>query len=155
MKADRQRVLGWQPMRFLGWGKLLFFKGLFIRRFFWFCSLKSLMKTSCFVFTLLASTLMRVQAQVTGAGATTTAKQPVLPAPTAYGVVEQGANHRVWERTVYEQGPNGTVIGRKHQVTELATGLNYLQNGQWKESKEEIDILPNGGAAATRGAHQV
>ena len=97
------------------------------------------------------------QAQVAGAGATTTAKQPALPAPTAYSVVEQGANHRVWERMVYEQGPNGTVVPRKHQYTELASGLNYRdpQTGQWQPSKEEIDILPNGGAAATKGAHQV
>ena len=115
------------------------------------------MKTSCFIFALLASTLAEVQAQVIGTSATTVATQPVLPAPTAYGVVTNDANSRVWERTVYEQGPNGTVVPRKHQYTELASGLNYRdpQTGQWLPSKEEIDILPNGGAAATRGAHQV
>jgi hypothetical protein len=71
-------------------------------------------------------------------------------------VVERGANHRVWERTVYEPGPNGTVVGKKHRVTELATGLNYLRNGQWTPSREQIDLLPAGGAfaaAATHGQH--
>ena len=36
----------------------------------------------------------------------------------------------------------------------MASGLNHLVNGQWVESKEEIDILPNGTAAATNGQHQ-
>ena len=39
--------------------------------------------------------------------------------------------------------------------TELATGLNFLSNGQWTVSNEKIDILPNGLAAATNGQHQV
>jgi len=38
---------------------------------------------------------------------------------------------------------------------EMAAGLNYLQNGQWVESKEQIDVLQQGGAAATQGQHQV
>jgi hypothetical protein len=113
------------------------------------------MKTSCFIFTLLASTLVGVQAQVAGSGADNTASQDALPLPTAYSVVANDANSRIWERTVYEQGPNGTVVPRKHRYTELATGLNYLSNGQWTKSKEEIDILPQGGAAATQGQHQV
>jgi len=37
---------------------------------------------------------------------------------------------------------------------ELATGMNYLKNGRWVESKEEINILPDGTAAATQGRHQ-
>ena len=45
---------------------------------------------------------------------------------------------------------------RKHHYNELATGLNYKNaQGQWVESKEEIDVLPQGGAAATQGQHQV
>jgi len=113
------------------------------------------MKTSCFVFALLASTLIGVQALVAGINATTTANQTAIPAPTVYSVVANDANSRVWERTIYEKGPNGTVIPKKHQYTELASGLNYWSNGQWMESKEEINLLAQGGAAATQGQYQV
>ena len=109
------------------------------------------MKNPIIVIALLVSTLAGVQAQVTGTSAT--AKQPALPAPTTYSVVENGPNHRVWERTIYEPGPNETVVGRKHRVTELATGLNYLQNGRWTPSREQIDLLPPGGAFAAQAVH--
>ena len=79
------------------------------------------------------------------------------PSATPYAVVSRDANSRVWERTVYESGPSGQAIPRKHRYTELATGLNYLDSNtkQWVESKEEIDILPNGGAEAVQGRHKV
>ena len=77
-----------------------------------------------------------------------------LPAPTPYAVTARDANSRVWEQTVYEKSPTGEVIGKKHSYSELATGLNHLVNGQWVESSEQIDILPNGTAAATNGQHQ-
>ena len=86
--------------------------------------------------------------------AASTAKAP-LPSPTPYAVTKQDGNSRVWERTMYELGPNGQVIPKKHSYTELATGLNYQKNGQWTASKEEIDVLPQGGAAAIQGQHQV
>jgi archaellum component FlaF (FlaF/FlaG flagellin family) len=66
-----------------------------------------------------------------------------------YAVTERGADYNVHQRTTLEHGTN-----RVHQYTELATGLNYQKNGQWIESKEEIDILPNGTAVATNGQHQ-
>ncbi|HZF02221.1 MAG TPA: hypothetical protein VE344_10035 [Methylomirabilota bacterium] len=77
-----------------------------------------------------------------------------LPQPTHYQVIKRDASQNVWERTIYEKAPDGTIIPKKHSYTELASGLNYLKNGQWVESKEEIDILPDGTAAATHGQHQ-
>ena len=94
-------------------------------------------------------------------GAPSVASQPStvqainIPSPIPYAIIQQDANSRVWERTVYEPGPNGQAVPKKHNYTELATGLNYLKNGVWTESKEEIDVLPQGGAAATQGQHQV
>ena len=76
------------------------------------------------------------------------------PSDTPYAVTEQGANHRVWQRTTYETTPDGRQVPHIHKYTELATGLHYWKNGQWVGSKEEIDILPNGAAAATQGQHQ-
>ena len=72
------------------------------------------------------------------------------PSPTSYAVTESGANYRVWEKTTFEHGTN-----RVHKYTELATGLNFLKKNQWTPSKEEIDILPQGGAEAIQGQHQV
>ena len=46
---------------------------------------------------------------------------------------------------------------RKSRYTELSTGLNVLQNGQWRPSRAEISLLPSGGAfaaAATSGQYQ-
>jgi hypothetical protein len=99
--------------------------------------------------------ILSVSAQNTTVNPATGTTIQTLPQPTPYQVINQGANNRVWERTVYEPGPGGKAIPKKHRYTELATGLNYLQNGQWAASKEEIDALPQGGAAATRGEHQV
>ncbi len=79
-----------------------------------------------------------------------------VPAATPYRVVERGADHQVWQRETYEPKANGTFTTRIHQYTELATGMNYWDNGQWQESKAEIDLLPGGsGAVATKGQHQV
>lgn len=82
--------------------------------------------------------------------------QPGTPVPTAYQVVEQGANYNIWQRETYEQASNGRINTHIHKYTELATGLNYKDaNGQWQPSREQIDILPDGTAAATQGQHQV
>jgi archaellum component FlaF (FlaF/FlaG flagellin family) len=85
-------------------------------------------------------------------GGSGTASQP--PAPTAYIITVQDANSRVWQRTVYETDPAGQIVARQHSYTEVASGLNHLVNGQWVESSEQIDILPNGTAVATNGQHQ-
>jgi len=77
-----------------------------------------------------------------------------VPSPTPYAVVNRDANSSIWEQTTYERSPSGEVVSRKHSYTELATGLNYLKDGQWVESKEEIDIQPDGTACATQGQHQ-
>ena len=86
------------------------------------------------------------------AGATT--GRPTLQ-DTPYAVVERGANHQVWQKTVYETRPDGRQIPHIHQYTELATGLNYQdKSGNWLESKEEIELV-GGGAVARQGQHQV
>ena len=74
---------------------------------------------------------------------------------TDYAVVERGPNHRVWQRTTYETTPDGKQTPHIHAYTELATGLHYLEKGQWVESKEEIEILPNGTAVTRHGQHTV
>ena len=77
-----------------------------------------------------------------------------LPPDTDYTVVERGANHRVWEKTTFELGPNGATYPKKHHYTELATGMHYQKNGQWVESQEIIEPYP-AGAIARQGQYQV
>jgi hypothetical protein len=111
----------------------------------------TVMKIPIIAIVLLAIGSVGLRAQTSTAAAT----QANVPAPTDYQIVQQDANSRVWEREIYEQGPNGQIVARPHKFTELATGLNHLVNGQFVPSTEEIDILPDGTAAATNGQHQV
>jgi hypothetical protein len=104
------------------------------------------MKTAILVLVALASAVPLTWA----AGANST---PV-PTDTAYQVVERGANHQVWRKESYERLPNGKIVTHPHQYTELASGLNYLNNGQWTPTQEKIEVYP-GGAVARQGQHQV
>ena len=109
------------------------------------------MKNSTLVGALLLSSLAGLRADQSS----TTAQKPILPAATAYRVVELGANHRVWQHETYEQGPAGQVMTHVHSYTELASGMNYLDaNDQWTESKELIEAFANG-AVARQGQYQV
>lgn len=71
-----------------------------------------------------------------------------------YQIVERGPSHRVLERTTFEPNMLGEPTARKHRVVELATGMHYLENGQWKESREVIEAYP-GGAIARQGPRKV
>ncbi|HEY4415437.1 MAG TPA: LamG-like jellyroll fold domain-containing protein, partial [Verrucomicrobiae bacterium] len=78
-----------------------------------------------------------------------------LPPPTKYRMVEQGADHNVWQRETFEQAPSGQIVSKIHKYTELATGLNYQDaQGQWQPSQEAIETYA-GGAIARQGQYQV
>lgn len=72
-------------------------------------------------------------------------------------VSERGPHHKIWERIVYENAPDGKRTPRRHAFVELATGMHFKnEKGEWEESKEEIEILSsNAGAVATKGQHKV
>jgi uncharacterized repeat protein (TIGR03803 family) len=109
------------------------------------------MKTSCIIILLLAVGAIALQAQT----ATTVTDQDNPPAATDYKIIQQDGNSRVWRREIYSQMSNGEVITNIQKYTELATGLNYQNdNGQWLASQEEIDLQPDGSAAAIQGQHQ-
>ena len=86
--------------------------------------------------------------------ATNAINGPTAPSETPYTVVERGANHRVWQKTTYEILPDGRWVPHLHKYTELATGLHYRKCGRWVESKEEIELFPQG-AIARQGQYQV
>ena len=98
------------------------------------------------LFLILQTGSAQVSSQITN--------QVSIPPPTPFKVVSRDGNSAVWERTTYELGPTGEVVSRTHKYTELATGLNFLRNGKWIPCNAEIDILPNGTAAATNGQHK-
>lgn len=78
------------------------------------------------------------------------------PRSTPYSVVNRDANSRTWERTTYEKAPDGQWIPRTHRVVELGTGMHYKDaTGNWVESNEQIDLMPDGTAQAVHGQHQV
>ena len=74
---------------------------------------------------------------------------------TDYAISAQGANSQVWQSVVPSfTNQQGQVTYQTNSSTELATGLNFLSNGQWVASSEDIQISAGGGAA-TNGQHQV
>lgn len=77
--------------------------------------------------------------------------RPPVPAPA---VLERGAHHRTWELVTTVETPSGKPALRKSSFVELATGLHYQEDGQWREAKEEVESA-EGGATARQGAHKV
>jgi hypothetical protein len=77
------------------------------------------------------------------------------PSDGRYVVSERGPDYRVWQKIIQTVDKQGNLTSQaKPAYIELTTGMHYQNNGQWMESKEEIQILPNGTAAATQGQHR-
>jgi RHS repeat-associated protein len=101
---------------------------------------------------LLFSVVVNLSAQTTGPVDQTASNTD--PQATPFTVANRDANSSVWESTTYEQNPSGEATPHIHHFTQIGTGLNHLVNGAWVDSKEEIDVLPNGTAHAIQGQHQ-
>ena len=72
-----------------------------------------------------------------------------------YSVTDQGPDYRVWQQVIQATDKQGKLTSLvKPAYVELATGMQYQNNCQWLESKEEIQIMPDGTAAAVQGPHQ-
>ncbi len=104
--------------------------------------------------------LVGLTAMVTGAERPNTSPVPGLAARTARvetgksSIVERWTDGRVWQRVTTHTLTNGTIVSRTNRWTELATGLHYQEKGQWRESRAEFSITPNG-AVALQGPHEV
>jgi hypothetical protein len=81
------------------------------------------------------------------------AVQDAAPQESSWAVGDISANQRVWKQEVTRETENGPVTETRSFV-ELADGLYYWRNEQWNESKDEIELMAQGGAAATKGPHQ-
>jgi hypothetical protein len=114
------------------------------------------MKTSYLAALLLFGVLNSFGQQGVGPSNTKSPKpKPFQVQSSPYSVVQRDANSRVWQSTNYDKLPSGELVPQVHSYTELGTGLNYQKNGAWKESREQIEPLRTGGAAALQGQHQV
>jgi hypothetical protein len=106
------------------------------------------MKTPIGYLILLAS-IPLLRAQTPAASGGTSASQD-----TPFAIVSQDGNTRVWERITYNEVVNGQAVPTKHRYVECCSGLNFWTGQNWKESREEIQIQPDGTSAAVAGQHQ-
>jgi RHS repeat-associated protein len=83
--------------------------------------------------------------------------KPVPPTESTYSVSGRGPHHKAWERIEYEPAIGDKLVPHRRVYEELATGLHFKNAlGDWEESREEIEILPNNaGAMASKGQHKV
>ncbi|MCW5551780.1 MAG: hypothetical protein KIS67_06370 [Verrucomicrobiae bacterium] len=109
------------------------------------------MKTllACFCLGVLGCALSTLAQSVVSSGSE--------PHVSEYVITERGAHHRVWERVSWEASSLGTRVARTNAYTELASGLNYPDpdTGEWRESREEFELTPEGYAVARQGQHKV
>ena len=94
---------------------------------------EALMASVCFVFVPLA------------VGQTSTGQ--------SFAVVERGEDYAVYQRVSArtDAASGATVV--TNQFTLLENSLNYLEDGQWKQSEDVIEPSPNG-AVARRGPNK-
>jgi hypothetical protein len=79
-----------------------------------------------------------------------------LPQPTAWAVTNRDANSKTYQRTVYRQTPRGPQP-KIQSYQALGNGMHFKRDGQgdWLETVERFELLPDGSAAATNGPHQL
>jgi hypothetical protein len=109
------------------------------------------MKISKFILALLVSFpfLPRVHAQ-TDPGSTNANSTNVT-----YAILSRDANSRQWVKVLSQTNAAGQVTTTTNRAyTELASGLCFLQDGNWVDSDQTISVVPDGGSA-TQARHQV
>jgi hypothetical protein len=115
------------------------------------------MKTLTSTLALLAAIAFAVQGQIVAAPGDDEA--PNAPSPsqsTTLQIGERGPHHRVWQKVSRGLDESGRPVLTTNQAfIELGGGMHVMRNNNWIEAQEGISVLPQGGAAATNGQHQV
>jgi hypothetical protein len=80
-----------------------------------------------------------------------------LPKASVYLIGERGPDYRVVLKLDTTTNDAGQIVSTTNQAyVDLATGMHFrTARGEWAETIERFDILPQGGAAATNGQHKV
>jgi len=68
--------------------------------------------------------------------------------------LERGPHHQVLHTITEYSDSTGLLVAQTNAITVLATGLSYFQDGQWRETVEEIELFEQG-AVARQGPHRV
>ncbi len=68
--------------------------------------------------------------------------------------LERGPHHQVLETIAEYRDKTGRTMMQTNSITVLATGLSYLDQGQWRPTREEIEVL-DAVAVARHGPHKV
>jgi len=96
-----------------------------------------------------------VAALASAVGAQSVSNGTVDSAGGSPALLDAGANHRRWGNvTLITNALGRTQYRTNGAYQEIATGLNYLSNGVWTASSDEIQITPTGGQAVF-GQHSV
>lgn len=112
------------------------------------------MKTFNILTGLLIFTLITAKAQSNDLLSPSTGTNQAVVPVYRYQLAARDANQQTWQATTLITNANGQISRQIHKFVEIANGLNHWQNGQWVESREAVEIQPDGTAAATNGQHQ-
>src|SRR5882762_3735139 len=79
------------------------------------------------------------------------------PSNTApYTVIERGVHQRVWQQIVWQTNALNQALATTNSYKELEIGMHRKgPEGEWIECSSEIQIQPDGGAAATNVQHRL
>ena len=72
-----------------------------------------------------------------------------------YTIISRGPHHNLLYRVEDTVWPDGVRTQEPHYLVALETGMNYLEGGQWTESREAFEVTPDGIAAAIHGQVKV
>ncbi|MBE7500041.1 MAG: hypothetical protein HS113_06960 [Verrucomicrobiales bacterium] len=72
----------------------------------------------------------------------------------ALEVLDRGPHHRVVAYEYWSKDDAGNLVPARSTYTELASGLHYSEDGEWKESVARIELSKEG-AVARRGGFRV
>jgi hypothetical protein len=147
------KVTGCFKERFSRWGCGMHFERSTILRFNFYSAMKKILLILAAIFGLIGF----INAQTTNRLIALSPKAAGMTGKIlGYQIGQQGANQRNWLKIVQTTDLQGrTVLHTNLAYVEMASGLNHLVNGRYVPSKAEIDIQPDGTAAATNGQCQV
>ena len=114
--------------------------------------MKQLAKVAFTVGSLLGSSLFAQVVNQTGQVAAAPAE---VESPLKWHATSRTAHETVWAAVSSLTNPaTGSLRHRTNSYTAVATGINYLKDGLWVDSREEIELF-EGGAIGRQSSHTV
>jgi hypothetical protein len=105
-----------------------------------------LSRNNTIAWALLAGAILMFRASVCQ-GQTSAAAGINQPDSSEYFCVQRGPHSRVWRKMTLTTNQSGVISTNLNSYTELSTGLCYLQNGEYLDSAEQINIVGTGAKA--------